>query len=131
MAKVVNVEDYLAQKGSQMERYHLEVLAQDGKLYEKYVSDEALKEVQHITEKVDEALLNNNQEALQLQRYMQSAERKNEERYHEMNQARVLKREEQQAESQQRAGYINAAILLSLIANLGILIAVTLIVLKF
>ncbi len=130
MAKAIRVQDYVEQRGTPMERYNIETFIYDGIKYQSLITDSAVQELDHAISKIDEALLNKNENALSLDRYRQSALQERENIALQSSQARTLKLEQEQSGEQQRAGYINAAILLAVVANLGLLIAVTLIVLN-
>ena len=129
MNKMSHIKDYVNGKGSSEERYNTESFFYYATLYYPYISKRAQELLHKNQLQAEREFLNGNQNAGKLANCINTAKLEQERRNNrEMNQQdeKVLRL---QKNEERRAGFINASILLYAILNIGILIAVTLIIL--
>jgi hypothetical protein len=124
-----SIEDYVQNKGSALERYHREVFTYDAAFYQNWITQHAKQTFEDSKKIIDQYTLNGNSQIIPLSHFIQNAtyareQVENKKIISSENKTRTLKQEEER-----RAGFINASILFYAILNIGIIIAVTLIIL--
>lgn len=124
-----SIKDYVEGQGNAEARYYREVFSYDASFYQNFISSHAQQILDESKKLIDQNTLNGNPHALNLSNCIQKASYAREQLYNDRvvaneNKSRTLKRNEER-----RAGFINASILFYAILNIGIIIAVTLIIL--
>lgn len=129
MNKMVPIHTYAKGNVTPEERFCTETFFCDATYYLPFISSKAKQVLEMQTLELEQESLNQNPNILPITHYVQQAtiarERNNDQQMTQKeNHVRSLKRDEER-----RAGFINASILLYAILNIGIIIAVTLIIL--
>ncbi len=129
MNKMCSVENYVNGKGDDFERYNLATFSHDAAFYRNLISPKAQDVFDQNKSKIVQYSLNKNPHAINLLSCIDNAIYKREQQANQKiisfeGQSRILQRNEDR-----RAGFINASILFYAILNIGIIIAVTLIIL--
>lgn len=126
---MVPIHDYAKGNVTPEERYCTETFFCDATYYLPFISPKAKKVLEDQTLELEQESLNQNPNVIPIAHYIQQATIAREQNFDQQlfqkeNHVRSLKRNEER-----RAGFINASILLYAILNIGIILAVTLIIL--
>ena len=129
MNKMCSIEDYINGKGTNETRFCREVFLRDATFYQPFISKEANQVLNKSISQIEPYVLSGNQQAATLFHYVNSGKYARE----QVNNQQIITRENKARtitkNEERRAGFINASILLYAILNIGIIIAVTLIIL--
>ena len=129
MSKMCPIKDYVKGNGTPQERYYREVFSFDAAFYYHLISNQAKQALEESKKIIDPLTLNGSIHASTLSNYIRQAtyareQVENQKVINKENKARTLKQDKER-----RAGFIHASILFYAILNIGIIIAVTLIIL--
>jgi len=127
-SKICSFLVYSQGKGSEEERQNLETFLYDGTLYSSFISENARHKIEEENHLIEQAYLENNLNAIKMVQLEQQAMDT-----FEQEQQKIISLEQKQRklirDEERRAGFIHASILFYAILNLGIMIAVALIIL--
>lgn len=129
MNKMCGIKEYVNGKGTNEERFYTETFFYHATLYYPYISKNAQTVLSKNQLEAEQEFFNGNTNAAKLANCINTAKLEQEKR----NNHEILQQDEKvlrlQRNEERRAGFINASILLYAILNIGIVIAVTLIIL--